>query len=412
LKPGGSAHLVPSFFSILLCDDQGRILYTRRFEGDASSMAERVLALERGELISEVKEVCEEAKLRGIAKLVVESGELAKAISKGLGLSTSVLAPDPAARMVRAKLDEVAVQLGVVESKEAYTSLLHEVSLRLVRSKLKMAVEKQDLFAAQAVTALDELDRVINLLVSRIREWYGYHFPEANDILSDHESFVRLVSKVGPRSRINEAMLKELNLPADKASGLLKASASSLGADLDEVGVKPLSDLASITLALYSLRRALESYVSSAMDYVAPNVKALVGPLVGARLIALAGSLEKLAKLPSSTIQLLGAEKALFRSLRTGAKPPKHGIIFQCPEVHGSYRWQRGKIARALAGKLSIAARVDFFTGEYVADELKRDLEARIKEVKEVYAKPPPKKPRVELKRERAKLGRSRQRRP
>ncbi|MEM0320545.1 MAG: hypothetical protein QXS67_03955, partial [Candidatus Nezhaarchaeales archaeon] len=121
------------------------------------------------------------------------------------------------------------------------------------------------------------------------------------------------------------------------------------------------------------------------------NLKELIGPVLGARLIALAGGLERLAKLPASTIQLLGAEKALFRALRTGSKPPKHGVIFQYPEIHRSPKWQRGKIARALAGKIAIAARVDFFTGEYIADELKEDLKNRIKEIKETYKSPPKK---------------------
>ncbi|MEM4699787.1 MAG: hypothetical protein QXT74_02395 [Candidatus Nezhaarchaeales archaeon] len=385
------AYLVPEFFGILLCDEEGRVLHAKRFEGAPQSMAEKVLALERGEVIEDLKEVCEEARRRGFTKLVVESGELAKSIARALGIAASVSAPSPAARAVRAKLSKLAVELGVVPSEEEYSSLIHEVSLCLARLRLKRAVEKQDLFVAQAITALDELDRVINLLTSRVREWYGYHFPEANSILSDHESFIKLVSKVGLRGWASEDKLKSIGLPADKISSLLKASATSLGADLDEAGIKPISDLANAVLSLYALRRALELYISSAMDYVAPNLKGLVGPLIAARLIALAGGLEKLAKLPSSTVQLLGAEKALFRSLRTGTKPPKHGIIFQCPEVHRAPRWQRGKIARALAGKLSIAARVDYFTGEYIADELKGDLEARIKEIKEKYAKPPAK---------------------
>nr|3GQU_A Chain A, Nop5p Protein [Pyrococcus horikoshii]3GQX_A Chain A, NOP5P PROTEIN [Pyrococcus horikoshii]3GQX_B Chain B, NOP5P PROTEIN [Pyrococcus horikoshii] len=133
----------------------------------------------------------------------------------------------------------------------------------------------------------------------------------------------------------------------------------------------------------------LEDYIDKAMDDVAPNLKALVGAKLGARLISLAGGLKELAMLPSSTIQVLGAEKALFRHLRTGAKPPKHGVIYQYPAINRSPWWQRGKIARALAGKLAIAARVDYFSGEYIAEELKKELEARIKEIKEKYPRPP-----------------------
>ncbi|MEM4706946.1 MAG: hypothetical protein QXW27_05340, partial [Candidatus Methanomethylicaceae archaeon] len=131
-----------------------------------------------------------------------------------------------------------------------------------------------------------------------------------------------------------------------------------------------------------------EKYIDEVMKEVAPNVRELVGSILGARLIALSGGLEALAKKPASTIQVLGAEKALFRALRTGARPPKHGIIFQSPLIHSSPKWQRGKIARTLAGKLSIAARVDAFGGAFIANKLKKELEERISEIKKKYAVP------------------------
>ena len=136
------------------------------------------------------------------------------------------------------------------------------------------------------------------------------------------------------------------------------------------------------------------------MGEVAPNTQAMVGSLLGARLIAVAGGLRNLAMRPASTIQVLGAEKALFRSLKTGARPPKHGLIFQHTLLHDAKRWQRGKIARALAGKLVIAIRADAFgAGRYIGDGLKADLEKRLKEIREKYKEPPPvkeKKPRFE----------------
>ena len=124
------------------------------------------------------------------------------------------------------------------------------------------------------------------------------------------------------------------------------------------------------------------------MEEVAPNIKALAGTLLGARLIALGGRLENLAKKPASTVQVLGAEKALFRSIRTGTHPPKHGIIFQHTMIHESKQWQRGKIARVLAGKLAIASRIDAYGGRYMGDKLIEDLEKRVKEIKEKYEKP------------------------
>ena len=129
------------------------------------------------------------------------------------------------------------------------------------------------------------------------------------------------------------------------------------------------------------------------MNTVAPNVTALVGPLIGARLISLAGSLKDLASKPSSTVQVFGAEKALFRSLKTGADPPKHGIIYRVPEVHNAAYWQRGKVARALAGKLSIAARIDAYSDKNLGEKLREDFLARVEEIKKQNPEAPPPKP-------------------
>jgi nucleolar protein 56 len=109
--------------------------------------------------------------------------------------------------------------------------------------------------------------------------------------------------------------------------------------------------------------------------------------------MSIAGGLENLAKMPASTMQVLGAEKALFRSLKTGARPPKHGVIFQYASIHQSPRWQRGKIARALSGKLAIAARVDAFGGDYMGEKLAKDLEKKISEIQEKYKEPPVRPP-------------------
>jgi nucleolar protein 56 len=168
-------------------------------------------------------------------------------------------------------------------------------------------------------------------------------------------------------------------------------------------------------LEMYELRKNMESYVDQAMKGVAPNTRAVAGALLGARLIAIAGSLQNLAMRPASTIQVLGAEKALFRSLKTGARPPKHGLIFQHALLHDAKRWQRGKIARVLAGKLAIAARTDAFGGRYIGDALMADINKRLKEIREKYREPPPpkeKKPKPELRERREKrLGRRDKRR-
>jgi nucleolar protein 56 len=200
----------------------------------------------------------------------------------------------------------------------------------------------------------------------------------------------------------------EEDVPESKAEQIVRATKTSMGADLAEADLAQIQALCKSTLSLYGLRQTLENYLEKAMDEVAPNVKALTGALLGARLIAITGGLTNLARRPSSTIQVLGAEKALFRSLKTGARPPKHGMIFQHAYLHDAKRWHRGKIARALAGKLAIAARVDAFGGKYVGEELKASLDKRIEEIREKYVEPPPvteKKPKQDKNRWRKGRG-------
>ena len=189
---------------------------------------------------------------------------------------------------------------------------------------------------------------------------------------------------------IVQGNLEKEGLPKNKSQTFAEVAAASMGADLGDDDLSQIQVFCKNVLELYNLRKSLENYVDSVMAEIAPNIKEIGGSLLGARLIALAGGLMNLAKLPASTMQILGAEKALFRSLKTKARPPKHGIIFQHPLIHDAKRWQRGKIARALAGKLSIAARVDAFSGKYAGEGLKSDLEKRIEEIKERYDKPQP----------------------
>ena len=155
-----------------------------------------------------------------------------------------------------------------------------------------------------------------------------------------------------------------------------------MGADLNDQDLEQIRMLCRQYLNLSETRRKIEKYLSEMMKEEAPNISTLTGPILGARLIALAGGLENLAKMPSSTIQVLGAEKALFRSLTTGARPPKHGVLFQHALVHGSKRTLRGKISRLLAGKIAIAARTDVFSGDYIGDELKKALLEKVEEIR------------------------------
>ncbi|MEM0217236.1 MAG: hypothetical protein QXM73_00590 [Candidatus Nezhaarchaeales archaeon] len=400
-------YVVSSFMGLLLCNDEGEVLEKALFPKDYEEQANRLYSLSKGESIDEVKELCDKARKLGIDELVVEDPKVAQALVNSGFQNVKIETPNKVAKSIRSRLFKLAVKISYDESEDKVAEILHRVAFNLSARRIVEAVEKRDLLIAQAVSCIDEIEKVLNILASRLREWYGVHFPELGNAIKDHEDFVRALILIGHRDGIKKKeVLEKLGPLRDKISKILETG-TSLGANILQKDVDAIRDVASIVLKLYEVNERLRRYVDEVMGEVAPNLKELVGPILGARLIALAGGLERLAKLPASTIQLLGAEKALFRALRTGSKPPKHGVIFQYPEIHKSPKWQRGKIARALAGKIAIAARVDFFTGEYVADELKEDLKNRIREIKETYKTPPKKVIEKKIPKKAKKEGRS-----
>ncbi len=375
--------------------DDGRVVAYRLAPRDMDEAVDQALRIEKGEIYRALSELLEELREKGVKHVIVENDDLARAISR-LGFETSTEPANKAAFKAREKLFELAVETGFAGSEEEFAEWLFQAELEYTRRKLKGAAEKRDMLAAQAIRAIDDIDKTVNLFVARLREWYSLHFPELNDLVKEHEDYVKIVAELGHRSNITREKLVELGFSEAKAEKIAEAAGTSIGADLSEFDIEAVQTLARIALEMYRLRRSLTEYIEQIMKEVAPNITALVGPLLGARLISLAGGLEKLARMPASTIQVLGAEKALFRALRTGGRPPKHGIIFQYPHIHRSPKWQRGKIARALAAKLAIAAKVDAFTGRYIGDKLKADLERRIEEIKRIYAKPPKRKKQEE----------------
>lgn len=397
-------YLVSSPVAIVLLNEKGEIITYERWPSDPEEAAEEMLSLEEGRVPPTLKSLL--SRIDGnLRELVVENPDLGKSIAQHFKGEVLVKPNNEIGVIFRERVLTYMSKLGIDENK--YKTICYEVSLRLARRKVRRAVEKRDLFIAQAIAALDDINKTLNLFASRVREWYGLHFPELDEILDEHEDYVKVVSRIGLRSAVSKDRLLELGFDEETADRVLSAAHSSMGADMTDFDLNAIKMISDSTLQLFEIRERLEKYIDEAMMEVAPNIRGLVGPLIGARLIALAGGLAKLAAMPASTVQVLGAEKALFRALKTGGKPPKHGIIFQHPAIHKSPKWQRGKIARALAAKLAIAARIDAFTGEYKADELKEQLEQRIEEIKTLYPKPPKKQSQPPpVKREGRKKGR------
>jgi nucleolar protein 56 len=264
---------------------------------------------------------------------------------------------------------------------------LHDIAVELSRRAIREVSQQGDQLVVQAMSSLDDVEKVQNLMASRLREWYGLHFPEASHKIEDAHSLARIISDGGHRETISKD--SDLQNILIQSHVNLDSLSQSMGADLPDQDMMMIQGLAGQYMELQGFRERLEKYLDELMQEIAPNLRGLIGPMIGARLIALAGGLDKLARLPASTIQVLGAEQALFRALKTGAKPPKHGVIFQYTSIHSAPWWQRGKIARTLAGKIAIAARIDLFSGEYIADQLKQNVQSRIGEIKRKYPTAP-----------------------
>jgi nucleolar protein 56 len=236
---------------------------------------------------------------------------------------------------------------------QEFVDKYYHANLKLTKQQLKQSV-KTDNFICQAIANIEEIDKAANLLSKRLREWYELENPELSNRVGDHYRLAELI-----------------------VSGDTAKEPGSMGSDLSEVDHAPIKELAQKIADLYSLRRTHESYLEKTMQRLCPNIYAITGTLIGAKLIAQAGSLKRLAELTASTVQLLGAEKALFRHMVTGARAPKHGIILQHPLLQKAKLADRGKVARALADKIAMAAKIDYFKGQFIGDKLKADLEKK-----------------------------------
>ncbi len=254
-----------------------------------------------------------------------------------------------------------------------------EEFLQKAKKKVQQQLSRKDLLIIQAVRTVDDIDEAKSLLYERLLEWFKTNFPDVD--LQNDESLCRVVSEFGARDYLEFNKLQEI-VGEKRATELMQKAASSYGASFDLQDRNAVAALAKAVLSLIETRKQLEEYISKESAALMKNISFLTDPLLAARLLQTAGSLERLAKMPASTLQVMGAEKALFKHLRTGSRPPKHGIIFQSNLIRGAPLKQRGKIARALSTKLSIAAKADFYTQHFIAEKLKADLDARLKEIR------------------------------
>jgi len=386
-------HLVYTCFGAFLLDEDSKVIAEHLIYPNAELAATETAAIGEGESTEWLRELAKSIESMNTDALVVEDASLNRAISRLTEIPVSTDTDSTVIKWFRNRHDGHLVETGKVESIEGVRAFRRNVAVQVARYKISSASEEKDLLIKHAIDAIGETDRSINILAMRLREWYSLHHPSLDRLIEDHEIYVKIVQTCGGRNTLTIDCLESIGLTEDHAQQVVEQLERDLGAPFEEKDLTTIRNLASSILDLFKLRENLESYVTEMMEEVAPNITSLVGPLVGARLLSLAGSLDELARKPSSTVQIFGAEKALFRSLKTGADPPKHGIIYQVAEVHSAPYWQRGKIARALAGKISIAARIDAYTKRDVGDSLKEKFLERVEEIKKQHPEAPPPKP-------------------
>ncbi len=254
------------------------------------------------------------------------------------------------------------------------------LSHNFYRHKLKFSIDKVDIMVIQAVGLLDDLDKELNNYEMRLREWYGWHFPEAGKIISDNVTYAKLVQAIGMKTNVKNTDLSEILTEEDQQK-IKEAAEISMGSEISKEDELNIKELCGQIIFLSEYRSSLSEYLRNRMMTIAPNLTIMVGELVAARLISHAGSLVSLAKMPGSTIQIFGAEKALFRALKTKHETPKYGLIYHASLVGQANAKLKGKISRSLASKCALCVRVDALgenTNGEIGNKCKKILESRI----------------------------------
>lgn len=368
-------YLTNCFMGFMLFDESFTLIDYELFP--KGKLAERVIELNKGNLTLQEESILKR-NIKKCDSIIIETNLTLSKYTNLKGASKFKFeTPNAAGDFLRSNMDKILVESGILEAEDDLNEILHDLSMEIINYKLKEASKARDSYLIQAINSIDEIDEATGKLIERLREWYVIHFPELNKI-KNQEKYVNLVAEYGDRNSIIESgLLDEINI-ADQ----------STGAEIEGFDLEMVKNFADSIKSLQDTKKSLTDYVEQKMNEIAPNLSDLVGSLLGAKLVAHVGSLERLSLLPSSTVQIMGAEKALFRHLKTGERPPKHGLLYQYPEIRSAKWWLKGKIARALAAKISLAVRKDVYSGEF--DEgIKESFEEHLEEIKKKYPFPP-----------------------
>ncbi len=349
-------YITTSLIGVFAYDEEKNLVSYRFFQKDSNKIAN---SLSSEKMLEEEKQVLEDLKNSGVKQAISDK----KLVYPGVEI---IFEKDNlASKAMKEQMRKLAIDLGFIESQQELNELLSKINVAINQTKLQKP--KKDKILMSVIGVIDELDKTTNTFVERIREWYGLHSPEIAKAISDNEKFVQLVGTYGHREKIRDEKIK---------------AKSFSGMEFEDADVESIKTISNSISGLYESRKKLEKYLESVAKEAIPNTSAIGGPLLASRLLQLAGGLDKLARMPSSTIQLLGAEKALFRHLKQGGKPPKFGVLFAHPFIQNAKQENRGKVARLIAAKLSFAARIDAYSGRDDTERMKKELDEEMGKVK------------------------------
>mmetsp|Transcript_10245 Transcript_10245/g.25741 ORF Transcript_10245/g.25741 Transcript_10245/m.25741 type:complete len:531 (-) Transcript_10245:63-1655(-) len=348
----------------------------RKFKNTADALQATTAVLE-GKLEGGLKKFL---KKEVDGKLMVGDSKLATLVKEKLNIPTTFSSESSELiRGIRSQLDSLLTEVDANDLKAMTLGLSHSLS----RFKLKFSPDKVDVMIVQAIALLDDLDKELNTYAMRVKEWYGWHFPEMGKIITDNILYAKSVKAMGMRTNAGNTSFSAF-LPEELEAELKEGATVSMGTEISCEDLENIEALCDQVLAIGEYRAQLYEYLKNRMEAIAPNLTVLVGELVGARLIAHAGSLMNLAKHPASTVQILGAEKALFRALKTKHATPKYGLIYHASLVGQCSAKVKGKISRLLAAKSSLSTRVDALGDKdspAIGIENRAKVEARLREL-------------------------------
>jgi len=379
-KLAKSDSLYEDFESIDKARNVVQLKQFQKFEDTTEALSAATAAVE-GKMSKSLKKLLKKVIAEDAhEKLAVADAKLGGSIQEKLDLSCVYDSKiGELMRCIRSQISGLISGLPDKEMAAMELGLAHSLS----RYKLKFSPDKIDTMIVQAVSLLDDLDKELNNYIMRCREWYGWHFPELGKIITDNLAFVRTVELMGTRDNAKTIDLSDV-LPEEVEEKVKEAAEISMGTEISGEDIINIKHLCQQVVEIQEYRGQLYEYLKNRMMAIAPNLTVLVGELVGARLIAHAGTLMNLAKHPASTVQILGAEKALFKALKTKHDTPKYGLIYHAQLVGQSGTKLKGKVSRMLAAKASLACRVDALGEETNTDlgiEHRAKVESRIRQL-------------------------------